>query len=162
MMRVVVIMMKGVMKTLAAAVAAAVSLTRNLDGGEVGGGGGEGEEVEVEREAGGVVVEDVDMGEETGRVPLFLLMFGKKQNQVCFNPALVKKYTSLYLYMYICTVNVAPTHLPFTGNTPGPNVPASCQAPEECFSLFLDDNLWTFLVDSTNQYATKRKWSQCA
>ena len=36
------------------------------------------------------------------------------------------------------------------------HVPPSVQTPEECFSLFFDDNLWQYLVDKTNEYAAKK------
>ena len=40
--------------------------------------------------------------------------------------------------------------------TAGNNASPSCQSPEECFSLFLSDDVWQFLVDSTNEYARKK------
>ena len=38
----------------------------------------------------------------------------------------------------------------------GVQVPPSVQTPEQCFSLFFDDNLWQYLVDGTNEYAAKK------
>ncbi len=55
---------------------------------------------------------------------------------------------------YLITDDTEPAHLPFT-ETPGPNVPHSCQTPEDCFSLFFDGSLWQFLVDTTNTYADR-------
>ena len=39
---------------------------------------------------------------------------------------------------------------------PGPKVPPSCQTPEDCFSLFFDDTLLQYLVDTTNTYVQKK------
>jgi hypothetical protein len=50
---------------------------------------------------------------------------------------------------------VQPTDAPFT-EQPGPKVPPSCETPEDCFSLFFDDNLLQYIVDQTNTYAQKK------
>ena len=55
---------------------------------------------------------------------------------------------------------MAPTHLPFTKKA-GPNVPSTCQSPEDYFALVFDEQLWQFLVDQTNLYAAQkvnRRW----
>lgn len=39
---------------------------------------------------------------------------------------------------------------------PGPNVPPSCQTPEDCFSLFFDNSLLQHVVEATNRYAEKK------
>ena len=39
---------------------------------------------------------------------------------------------------------------------PGPKVPPSCESPEDCFSLFFDDNLLQYIVDQMNVYARKK------
>ena len=52
-------------------------------------------------------------------------------------------------------MDTEPAHLPFVGKRPGPNVPAACVSPFDCFSIFFIDSLWQFLVDSTNEYAKK-------
>ena len=51
--------------------------------------------------------------------------------------------------------DTAPAAQPYT-EQPGPKVPASCQTPEDCFSLFFDDILLQYLVDTTNSYAEKK------
>ena len=48
-----------------------------------------------------------------------------------------------------------PTSVPFTEQA-GPKVPPSCETPEDCFSLFFDDNLLQYIVDQTNAYAEKK------
>ena len=52
-------------------------------------------------------------------------------------------------------MDTEPAHLPFVGKRPGPNVPAACVSPFDCFSIFFNDSLWQFLVDSTNEYTKK-------
>ena len=51
--------------------------------------------------------------------------------------------------------DTAPTARPFS-EQPGPKVPPSCQSPEDCFSLFFDNSLLQYLVDTTNCYAEKK------
>lgn len=36
---------------------------------------------------------------------------------------------------------------------PGPNVPPTCETPEDFFSLFFDDDLLKYIKDNTNEYA---------
>ena len=57
--------------------------------------------------------------------------------------------------MCLISDDTEPPRNPFTV-TPGPNVPASYQTPEECFLHFFNAGLWQFLVDKTNLYATKK------
>ena len=48
--------------------------------------------------------------------------------------------------------DVQPTSAPFT-EQPGPDV---CESPENCFSLFFNDNLLQHIVNQTNIYAQKK------
>ena len=48
----------------------------------------------------------------------------------------------------------APKKSDFT-ETPGCTLTGSFQNPMDCFSLFFDDEVWQFLADNTNQYATE-------
>ena len=51
--------------------------------------------------------------------------------------------------------DVQPTSAPFTEQA-GPKVSPTCETPEDCFSLFFDDNLLQYIVDQTNAYAQKK------
>ena len=48
-----------------------------------------------------------------------------------------------------------PISAPFT-EKPGPKGPLSCETPEDCSSLFFDDNLLQYIADQTNTYAQKK------
>ena len=58
-----------------------------------------------------------------------------------------------------CTVitdsYVQPTSTLFTEQA-RPKIQPSCETPEDCFSLFFDDNLIQYIVDQTNTYARKK------
>lgn len=51
--------------------------------------------------------------------------------------------------------DIAPTLQPFT-EQPRPKVPPSYQTPQDCFSLFIDDDMLRFLLERTNEYAEKK------
>lgn len=51
--------------------------------------------------------------------------------------------------------DTAPTAHPFL-EQPGPNVLATCQSPENYFSLFFDDTMLQYLVNTTSTYADKK------
>ncbi len=123
--------------TAARKAAAAVAVNRTPDLNR-GGEGGEEEAVGgAQGDAGGEVEAVADLQEELqGRAP-FLTMTGPAHIQVSFAHVISRLFTK---YFYL-TTDVEPTHLPFTGATPGPNVPTSCRLPEDCFSLFFDDDL---------------------
>ena len=57
--------------------------------------------------------------------------------------------------MQFLTADTEPCHLPFIEPS-GVHIPPSCRTPEDCFSLFFDDQLWQFLVDNTNLYASQK------
>ena len=51
--------------------------------------------------------------------------------------------------------DTAPAAQPFT-EQPGPKIPPSCETPEDCFSLCLDNTLLQYLVDTTNTNTQKK------
>jgi hypothetical protein len=58
------------------------------------------------------------------------------------------------LFTFSSIADTPPQATTFTP-APGPNVPPSCNTPEDCFSLFFDDALFNYLVQKTNEYAQK-------
>ena len=48
-----------------------------------------------------------------------------------------------------------PSHTPFN-KTIGSTADASCQSPEDFFSIFFTDVVWQYLVDKTNKYAADK------
>ena len=63
-------------------------------------------------------------------------------------------FTNKHIYTNVDS-DEQPTSAPFTAQA-GPNVPSSCETPQDCFSLFFDDNLLQYIVQQTNTYAQKK------
>ena len=62
------------------------------------------------------------------------------------------KKNVIRIIVFSSTADTPPQTAAFTAQ-PGPKVDTSCKTPEECFSIFLDDNLLDFIVENTNKYA---------
>ena len=69
----------------------------------------------------------------------------------------VKHFTWCHYIQFHCQLDDdnAPQVSDFTVH-PGCTQTGSFQNPVDCFSLFFSDEVWQFLVDNTNQYATEK------